>query len=458
MHFRLLENGKEEAEFIADDIAGKVRRHEARYRDCAVLYRTNAQSRELEERFLYDNIVYQIVGGQNFYGRKEIKDCLAYLKTIANGNDDLMVRRIINVPKRGIGNTSLEKVQVYANNNELSFFDAIAHADRIPGLGKTADKMLSFAEMIERIRSRIDDGEFYDDLPELIDDVLNESGYLEDLRVSNDDEDKDRIENLDELISKAAVYEQKFAEEHPDEEGKPTLTDFLNEVSLVADIDSVSDDDDRVLLMTLHGAKGLEFDHVYIAGMEDGLFPGEGSIFAGPGELEEERRLAYVGMTRAGEELTLTAAGYRFMRGQANYNPVSQFVREIPEGLIEGNLPRTKRSADFGDSSYNSSWNRLQGASSGTYRKPYAPAPKKDIAPEKKPFAAVKGLGSLAKGSDIGGGSIDYGEGDRVRHIKFGEGTVKKLEQREGSTYVTVEFDTTGVRVLSAAFARLVKL
>ena len=472
VHFRLLSSQKEEAEYIADDIARKVRKREAQFKDCAVLYRTNAQSRELEERFLYENTPYQIVGGQNFYGRKEIKDILAYLKTIANGNDDLMVKRIINVPKRGIGATSVEKAAVYAANNDINLFDAIAHADRIPGLGKTAQKMTEFAEMIERIRSRAADEEYYDDLPELIDDVLNESGYLEDLRVSGDDEDADRIENLDEFISKAAVFEEKYAQENPKDEHGPSLTDFLNEVSLVADIDNVSEDNDRVLLMTLHAAKGLEFDHVYIAGMEDGLFPGEGTIFAGPEEMEEERRLAYVGMTRAKEELTLTAAGYRVMRGQAVNNPVSQFVTEIPEQYLEGNLPRRR---GFGGDSYSDDYGfggssyrgeRGFGSSSysggfggGSYSRPKAPTPRRDVKPEEKPYAAIKTLGALQKGSAaLSAGKADYGVGDRVRHIKFGEGTVKEMENRDGSTYVTVEFDTAGQRVLSAAFAKLTKL
>ncbi len=468
VHFRLLSSQKEEAEYIADDIARKVRKREAQFKDCAVLYRTNAQSRELEERFLYENTPYQIVGGQNFYGRKEIKDILAYLKTIANGNDDLMVKRIINVPKRGIGATSVEKAAVYAANNDINLFDAIAHADRIPGLGKTAQKMTEFAEMIERIRSRAADEEYYDDLPELIDDVLNESGYLEDLRVSGDDEDADRIENLDEFISKAAVFEEKYAQENPEDEHGPSLTDFLNEVSLVADIDNVSEDNDRVFLMTLHAAKGLEFDHVYIAGMEDGLFPGEGTIFAGPEEMEEERRLAYVGMTRAKEELTLTAAGYRVMRGQAVNNPVSQFVTEIPEQYLEGNLPRRRGfggdsySDDygFGGSSYSGGFGGAgsYGTSGGFAGKPKAPTPRRDVKPEDKPYAAIKSLGALQKGSTLSAGKADYGVGDRVKHIKFGEGVVKNMENRDGSTYVTVEFDTAGVRVLSAAFAKLQKL
>ncbi len=481
VHFRLLSSQKEEAEYIAEDIARKVRKREARYKDCAVLYRTNAQSRELEERFLYDNIVYQIVGGVNFYSRKEIKDCLAYLKTIANGQDDLMVRRIINVPKRGIGNTSLDKAAQFAANNDLSLFDAIAHADRIPGLGKAADKMREFAEMIERIRARMND-DFYDDLPELLDDVLNESGYLEDLRISDDDEDKDRIENLDELISKAAVYEEKYAAENPESESGPTLTDFLNEVSLVADIDNVSEDQDRVLLMTIHAAKGLEFEHVYIAGMENGLFPGEGAIFAGDEELEEERRLAYVGITRAKEELTLTAAAYRVMRGQATNNPVSMFVREIPEEYLEGNLPKlgvfnsnSYSSNGYSSNGYNSNgyssndYNSYSGGTSnygfggsgsnyGNRPKPVAPTPRRDIEPDKKPFAAVKSIATLKKGSAFTSSEIDYKVGDRVKHVKFGEGTVKNMETRDGAVYVTVEFDSTGNRVLSAAFARLTKL
>lgn len=477
VHFRLLSTQKEEAEYIAEDIARKVRKREARYKDCAVLYRTNAQSRELEERFLYDNIVYQIVGGVNFYSRKEIKDCLAYLKTIANGQDDLMVRRIINVPKRGIGNTSLEKAQLFASNNDISLFDAIAHAERIPGIGKAADKMREFAELIERFRARIND-DFYDDLPELLDDVLNESGYLEDLRISDDDEDKDRIANLDELISKAAVFEEKFAAENPESESGPTLSDFLNEVSLVADIDNVTENQDRVLLMTIHAAKGLEFEHVYIAGMEDGLFPGDGAIFAGEEELEEERRLAYVGITRAKEELTLTAAAYRMMRGQGTNNPVSMFVREIPEEYVEGNLPKTGignsssggfksynfdsfGSGSFGSGSYGSGFGSRStsgGTSFGNGLKPYAPTPRRDIEPEKKPFAAVKGISTLKKGSAFSSSDLNYKAGDRVRHIKFGDGTVKNLETRDGSVYVTVEFDKTGNRILSAAFAKLTKI
>ena len=467
VHFRLLPSGREEAEFIAEDIARKVRHKEARYKDCAVLYRTNAQSRELEERFLYDNIVYQIVGGQNFYGRKEIKDCLAYLKTIANGNDDLMVKRIINVPKRGIGGTTVEKAEKYAAVNEISLFDAIAHADRIPGMGKAAEKLIAFAEMIERLRNRALDSSYYEDIPELIDDVLNETGYLEDLRISGDDEDKDRIENLDEMITKAAAFEEKFAAEHNEEE-KPTLSDFLNEVSLVADIDNVSEDRDKVLLMTLHAAKGLEFEHVYIAGMEDGLFPGDSSLYGGQEEMEEERRLAYVGMTRAKEDLTITAAGYRVMRGQAVNNPVSTFVREIPAKFLDGSLPYARKYSDDGyPSNYRSSYSSGNygggypggGGNQGGYRKPYAPNPKKDIEPDKKPFAAIKTGAVLTKGSSFSasGGSLDYKVGDRVRHIKFGEGVVAEMENRDGSVYVTVDFDKAGRRVLSAAFAKLVK-
>ena len=472
VHFRLLSSQKKEAEFVAEDIAAKVRRNDARYKDCAVLYRTNAQSREIEECFLYDNIVYQIVGGQNFYGRKEIKDCIAYLKTIANGQDDLMVKRIVNVPKRGIGNTTIDKAQAYANNNEISLFEAISHADRIPGIGKAAGKLTEFAEMIERFRARIED-RFYDDLPELLDDVLTDSGYLEDLRVSGDDEDKDRIENLDELISKAAVFEEKYAEENPESEEGPTLTDFLNEISLVADIDNVSDDQDRVLLMTLHAAKGLEFENVYIVGMENGLFPGESTIFAGQEEMEEERRLAYVGMTRAKAELTLTAAAYRVMRGQLSYNPVSQFVKEIPEEFLEGNLPKVRKFDSDSGGSYGAGGYGTGGYGAGSgfgagsagfssKQKPKALNPNRGIDPSQKPYAtpglaSLKGIPSLQKGG-AAGGKPDYGVGDRVQHIKFGAGTVSEMEERDGSVYVTVEFDNAGRRVLSAAFAKLKKI
>ena len=259
--FQQFQNGYEEAEYVSGEISKKVRKGEAEYQDFAVLYRTNAQSRLFEEKFLYANIPYKIVGGVNFYSRKEIKDILAYLKTIDNGKDDLAVRRIINVPKRGIGNVTLAKVQAYADSRDISFFEALEEAGEIPGLGKAALKIQPFVHLIHEMRLSLADMSMQD----LIQAILDKTGYAEDLKNEDTDESEARLENIDEFINKAVTYEEGAEE--------PNLSGFLEEVALVADIDSVEDGDNRVLLMTLHSAKGLEFPYVYLAGMEDGLFP-----------------------------------------------------------------------------------------------------------------------------------------------------------------------------------------
>ena len=458
MHFRQFENPIEEAQYIADDIRKKVRQKEVRYKDCAVLYRTNAQSRSLEEQFVRDNIAYRLVGGTNFYGRKEIKDILAYLKTVESGRDDLSVRRIINVPKRGIGATSLDKAERFATENDISLFDALVRADEIPSLGKTAEKMKAFASMIRVLRTKSAEG-YYDDLPELVDDVIKETGYLEDLENSDDEDAEDRIQNIDELITKAAAFEEKYASENPEAERGPSLQDFLTEVSLVADIDSVDSNNDRVLLMTIHSAKGLEFSQVYLTGMEDGLFPGYMAITADDKEeLEEERRLAYVGITRAKDELTLTCAKMRMLRGETQYNPVSTFIREIPEEYIEGNFPK-KKTFDLEEPVSQYSINHMKAAPFTGFGKTTTAKPKASLAkPAVKPYSGASGLAGLTKGSQMSAASVDYSVGDRVRHIKFGDGVVENIESGEGTTLVSVIFDKAGKRVLNAAFARLQKL
>lgn len=459
IHFRQLDNSREEAEFITDDIARKVRNRDATYKDFAILYRTNAQSRELEERLIYEGIPYQIVGGQNFYGRKEIKDILAYLKTIDNGRDDLSVKRIVNVPKRGIGETSVKKAQNFADNEGISLFEALCRAEEIPGIGKTAEKLISFTKTIRVFRTKIE-GNYYEDLPELIDDVINETGYIDEIRESDDEEDKDRERNIDEFISKAAVYEQKYADENPEAEAGPTLTQFLEEVSLVADIDNVASDAEKVLLMTIHSAKGLEFPNVYLAGMEDGVFPGDASKYSESDEdIEEERRLAYVGITRAKEELTLTAAKARMMRGETQYNDISMFVKEIPEEYFDSKIPKKKKhDIDFDDDISDYSMSVMRSAPFGGVSRTVIKRPSVKIAPEKKPYGFADGLKGLTKGSDLSAGRIDYEVGDCVRHIKFGTGTVKEIEVKDGSTNVTVEFEKCGVRVLNALFAKLTKV
>ena len=469
LHYRQFDTAFEEAEFIAFDILKKRRNQDADYGDCAILYRTNAQSRMLEERFVREGIPYELVGGTNFYSRKEIKDMLAYLKTIDNGKDDLAVKRIINVPKRGIGAATLNKVQDYADEMGISFFDAMCQAERIATLGKSGVKLTPFVNMIQVFRSKV---KIYG-LKKLMEDILETTGYVEYLKETEDEDAEDRIDNINELITKIAVYEESHEE--------PSLSEFLEEVALVADVDKLKEDDNRVLLMTLHSAKGLEFPHVYLAGMEDGIFPSYMTIMdEDPTAIEEERRLAYVGITRAMKDLTLTSARMRMIRGETQYNPVSRFVREIPSHLMDNRpspVPKKEavyredsterlsfKSKPFGmagqtqDVSFLSSGIGATRSTNMTFAKPKATVKPKATALENKPFIS-KGLGAagLSKGAPTSQG-LDYGVGDRVKHIKFGEGTVKNIESGPRDYQVTIEFDTAGQKVMYAAFAKLKKV
>lgn len=451
IHFMEFMNAFEEAEFIADDVARKCREGIARYSDCAVLFRTNAQARLLEERFIVEGIPYNVVGGTNFYARKEIKDMLAYLKTIDNGQDDLAVKRIINVPKRGIGAATVIKVQDYADMHEISFYDALREVEDIPSLGKNALKLRGFVNMIQVFRSK---QEFYG-LGDLIKDIIETTGYVRELEASNDEDAEGRIENIDELISKIVSFEEIH--------NRPTLREFLEEVALVADIDNVEGGSDKVLLMTLHSAKGLEFSHVYLAGMEDGVFPSYMTIASDdPEEIEEERRLAYVGITRAKEDLTLCYAKVRMIRGETQVNAISRFVQEIPEKLMD-HRPSSmgypfkkefKEESPFGTDEFGG----------GTPLKPKAASGPKRTAAENKPFIAGGGVGALhaagiTKGvGAVSGGKPSYDAGDRVRHIKYGEGTVTDLEPGPRDYKVTVDFDNAGQKIMYAAFAKLEKI
>jgi len=436
VHYRQFDNGYEEAEFVSDDITRKVKRGETGYGECAILYRTNAQSRILEERFVLEGLPYNIVGGVNFYARQEIKDILAYLKTIDNGKDDLAVKRIINVPKRGIGNATLDKVQEYADVRNISFYDALREYDQIVSLGRAAAKLEPFVTMMQTFRSKAQ----YYGIQDMIQDVLEVIDYKEYLNSLNEEEEKtrDRLQNIDEFISKAAVYEQTHDE--------ISLTDFLAEIALVSDVDSMDDKNEKVRLMTIHSAKGLEFEHVYMVGMEDGLFPSYMTIVSDdPSDMEEERRLAYVGITRAMEDLTLTYAKSRMIRGETQYNPVSRFVREIPPGLMDNTVPTVKRrDEDVFD-----------------FRPKAVLKPK--ITPQPvKPFIA-QGIGSLNRVAGINKGAaaleadtvLDYEKGDRVRHVKYGEGTVLNIEREPRDYKVTVNFDNAGQKIMYASFAKL---
>ena len=427
--FEQFNTGYEEADYIARDIAGGVRNGDYHYGDYAVLYRTNAQSRLFEERFIVSNIPYKIVGGVNFYARKEVKDLLAYLKTIDNARDDLAVRRILNVPKRGIGATTVNRVSDYAEAYDISFYDALKRADEIPSIGKAASKVKPFVNLIQVFRSKLE----FISISDLLREVIEETGYVKELEAEGTDEAEARIENIDELLSKVVSYEE--SEEHP------TLSGFLEEVALVADIDSLEDDSDYVVLMTLHSAKGLEFPKVYLAGMEDGLFPSYMSITSDDSseQLEEERRLAYVGITRAMKELTITCAKQRMIRGETQYNKVSRFVKEIPLELLGGKTPVVSRKES--DSSIENTWNvkpkrmtmRQQPSGQSMQARAFASVHTKE---EKLPY-------------DIA---------DRVLHTRFGEGTVVAIVEGGRDYEVTVQFDTVGIKKMFASFAKLKKL
>ena len=386
--FHQFETGFDEADYVAKDIRSKVREGMYHYGDCAVLYRTNAQSRLFEERFITASIPYKIVGGVNFYSRREIKDLLAYLKTIDNAMDDLAVRRIINVPKRGIGATTLSRVQDYADENGLTFYNALKMAEEIGTIGRASAKIRPFVMLIQSMRSKLP----YISVSELLQEIIEETGYVRELEAENTEKAQQRMENIDELISKAVTYEES--------EEEPTLSGFLEEVALVADIDSVDETQDYVVLMTLHSAKGLEFPQVYLAGMEDGLFPGFGAICAEnpTAEIEEERRLAYVGITRAKERLSISCARMRMIRGETQYNKVSRFVKEIPRELLAGTIQKEKM-PDIPKPSMM--------AKNAFSAKPMAL--RRTGVPEARNF----GNSAMKK-------SLDYAVGDTVSHLKFG--------------------------------------
>ena len=457
VHLRQFDTAYDEAEFIAEDIRREVREG-ASYNDNAVLYRTNAQSRLFEEKFIAMNIPYKIVGGINFYARREIKDLLAYLKTVDNGQDDLAVRRIINVPKRGIGLTTINRIQESATERGIGFYEALLAPEMIPGVGRSASKLDSFAALIEYFKGRLGQ----ESITDLLREIIEKTGYIESLEAEDKVEAESRIENIDELLNKAAAYE----EDCQDRGEEPNLSGFLEEVALVADIDSLEEDQDYVVLMTLHSAKGLEFPHVYLAGMEDGLFPSYMTITSDDNEdLEEERRLCYVGITRAERELTLTCARRRMVRGETQYNKLSRFVKEIPMELIDtGNKKIEKETEIPVQNTYSHAKQAFRaqpfaaqfgGYGSGRASGMSGTAGGTGKGAGKQPFSALQKGSQLTAGK---GGKLSYGVGDRVRHVKFGEGTVLEIKEGGRDYEVTVQFDSAGVRKMFAMFAKLVKV
>ena len=553
----------------ADRVIAVIRKylHEGYHlNSCACLYRTNAQSRALEEAFVRANIPYKIVGGVNFYQRKEIKDVLAYLKTVDNGQDDMAVQRIINVPKRGIGAAAINMVQHFADERGISFYGALDTGITEGVFGKAGDKLRPFRDLIEVLKKSAQDSS----VTELIDEVLDKSGYRKDLENEQTVESQTRLENIEELVNKAAAYEANFTvrgvytqdsagavtqdgseparegvfgsgqdgrsgmnnmgipvngqsddhdgmngsgENGQDEQGvyrdefltiqdRPTLGGFLEEVSLVADIDSWDGRDDYVSLITIHSAKGLEFDNVFLCGMEDGLFPMAAAInSADDTDLEEERRLAYVGITRAKKHLILTASKTRMVRGETMVSQLSRFVREIPPLLLENDRDNiyVKTRPSAGQEERNSTNVKTGSAASRddsgrrssvvlnekpyALRKPAGYGSARDVSvlggqysggqcsgeqisrfgkntpsgysrtdKGSKPGKALQQTGSGAKAG------LGYKEGDRVDHIKFGEGTVLSIIDGGKDYEVTVDFEDFGVKKMFAAFAKLQKI
>ena len=421
----------EEAEMIVNKIEELINEHNVSHQDIAILNRTNAQSRVFEEKFLLKNIPYKIVGGVNFYQRKEIKDLISYLKVINNGQDDLAVRRIINVPKRGIGLTTIDRIQEYALERGISFLDAAYEVENIPSVARAMNKIREFTDLIDDFRRK--ETELI--LPDLFSYVVEQTGYVEELEKENTEESLGRIENIDELLNKIAIYEQGADE--------PSLNELLEEIALVADIDSLDGENEAVVIMTLHSAKGLEFPYVFMGGMEDGVFPSYMTIVSGDeSEIEEERRLCYVGITRAKKELYLSSARMRMTRGQTQFNRVSRFIGEIPKELLE-----VKHGLTRGFNSKTSSYRREESFSSTTgssYMQRKSPIGNN---PYKKQEFVVKQQDSLS-----------YEVGDTVSHMKFGKGVVKAIHAGGKDYEVTVDFEKAGVKKMFASFAKLKKV
>lgn len=422
------------------------------YRDYAILYRTNAQSRIFEENLVNLNIPYKIVGGLNFYSRKEIKDIIAYLKTIDNGLDDIAVRRIINIPRRGIGLTTIDRIMNYADIHEISFYEALKDAEYIDGIGRSKTKLTEFVALIEHFRELISQDGF--SVEELVKSILSDTGYMDMLTEEDTDEANARIENIEEFINKTITF--ALEDYVTDSSGNASvLSQFLENIALVSEADTIGEDSNVVLLMTLHGAKGLEFPHVFIAGMEDGIFPSDMSIYSlDSSELEEERRLCYVGITRAMETLTISSAARRMKNGETMFNAPSRFIYEIPRYLI-------KESSSEGYINTPSSASRRQtdAFSSVSYRQPdktgsFGYKKKGSNLFLNNPYIS-KGLKSSPK---VVSNISEIKCGDRVKHIKFGEGTVTDISGKSGDSNITVSFDEYGIRKMKASFAKLTKI
>ncbi len=452
------ENEYEEGSYIVSQIQRLKREEYYHYSDFAILYRMNSQSRAIEDIFRRENVPYKIVGGLKFYERKEIKDIISYLRLIQNSSDNLSLKRIINEPKRGIGKTSLDNIEKIANENDTSMYEVILHADQY-GLNRVYINSREFIQVMEELKSKKDELT----ISELIKQTLKKTGYTKALEDENTIEAENRIENLDEFLTVAIEFEEESAENG--------LSDFLEGITLSSDLDNMEDTEDTVTLMTLHSAKGLEFPVVFLVGMEEGIFPGYKSI-SEPKELEEERRLCYVGITRAKEHLFLTCSKQRTIFGSTSCNSISRFLKEIPKELLDGyetisSDESSKGQRDiFADSKY--SWtygskNAMQNASKiKSYSVNDVQESVPSVAASKKSESgfsfrtAESFLNSLQKKSAPQDVDLSqYAEGVRVYHKKFGEGTISMVEPEGDDLKVDIQFDKVGHKRLMAKFARL---
>ena len=418
------DNERDETRFIVDRMQEEIRSNHRNYGDFAILYRTNAQSRVMEETLLKANIPYKMVGGHKFYDRKEIKDILAYLNVLANPQDSISFERIVNSPKRGIGPGSIEKLRSFASLHEWPLLEAAQNVDLANIGGKAGQQLGAFGEMIQEVTQMIP----YLTVTELTKEVLDRSGYLEDLKIQNTLEAQARIENLEEFLTVTQEFDKQFEQQNEEDADAPEekLTVFLNDLALVSDIDNLEEDASQVTLMTLHAAKGLEFPVVFLIGLEEGVFPLSRALME-ESELEEERRLAYVGITRAEEALYLTNAFSRTLYGRTQYNRPSRFVEEIDQELleIEGMRPTPKKTPVFA---------------------------KKTAYSYKQQETAV-----VPSKSATGGENNSWKPGDKVKHKKWGLGTVVRVSGTSKDLELDVAFPSQGVKRLLAAFAPIEK-
>ena len=439
--FHVSDDEYDEGRYIVEEINHLRREEYYKYSDFAILYRMNSQSRAIEEILRREDIPYKIVGGLKFYERKEIKDIIAYLRLINNTSDNLALKRIINEPKRGIGKTSLDKIQAISEQTGIPMYQIIKEADQY-GLNRVYSNAQGFIEVIEDLISKKDEYT----ITELIKHTLKETGYTKALEDENSIEAENRIENLEEFLTVAVQFEE--------EEADNDLSTFLEGITLSSDIDGMDDEEESVTLMTLHSAKGLEFPVVFLVGMEEGIFPGYKSI-GEPKELEEERRLCYVGITRAKNNLYLTCSRQRTMFGSTSCNPVSRFVKEIPENMLEGaNEIESEPANSFKDSNYE--WNYGKSGNNGKVVSYKVNIPSSKPEPSfafKSAESFLAKLNSKAQGNDTD--LTKYKEGQRIYHKRFGEGNISKIEPEGDDLKLDIQFDKVGHKRLMAKFANL---